>query len=53
MHTGSGLAQDKQLPVTLLNRNEVNRETLPPQAASSICVSTKHYGLVTVDIVLI
>ena len=37
-----------QLPVTLQNGNEVNRETLPPQAASSVCDSTKHNGLVTV-----
>ena len=36
-----------QLPVTLQNGNEVNRETLPPQAASSLCGSTKHNGLVT------
>ena len=38
---------DMQLPVTLQNRNEVNRETLPPQAASSVCDSTKHNGLIT------
>ena len=36
-----------QLPVTLQNGNEVNREMLPPQTASSVCDSTKHNGLVT------
>ena len=39
-----------QLPVTLQNGNEVNRETLPPQAASSVCDSTKQNGLVTISI---
>ena len=41
-----------QLPVTLQNGNEVNREMLPPQAASSVCVSTKHNGLITIALVL-
>ena len=35
--------------VTLQNGNEVNRETLAPQAASSVCDSAKHYGLVTMS----
>ena len=34
-----------QLPVNLQNGNEVNRETLPPQAAFSVCDSTKHKQL--------
>ena len=38
---------NKQLPVTLQNGNEVNREVLSPKAASSVCDSTKHNGLVT------
>ena len=36
-----------QLLVTTQNGNEVNRKTLPPQASSSLCDSTKHNGLVT------
>ena len=38
---------DAQLPVTLHNVNEVNREALSPYAASSVCDSTKHNGCVT------
>ena len=36
-----------QLPVTLQNVNEVNREALSPWAASSVYDSTKHNDLVT------
>ena len=37
--------------MTLQNVNEVNREALSPQAASSVCDSTKHNGLVTTVII--
>ena len=33
--------------MTLQNVNEVNREALSPKAASSVCDSTKHNGLIT------
>ena len=39
-----------QLLVTLQNVNEVNREALSPLAASSVYDSTKHNGLVTVEL---
>ena len=39
-----------QLLMTLQNVNEVNREALSPLAASSVYDSTKHNGLVTVEL---
>ena len=36
--------------MTLQNVNEVNREALSPWAASSVCDSTKHNGLITICI---
>ena len=38
----------EQLPTTLQNVSEVNRERSRLAAATSVCDSTKHNGLVTV-----
>ena len=38
----------EQLPMTLQNVSEVNRELSRLAAASSVCDSTKHNGLVTI-----